>query len=230
MTLNEKDHFENDCVDFDQDLGYIFSPPCHQDHPCHRQLDIVMHARPTLHHYDPESAQFSVFSDFWRYEVLKVRHPWHRSMNFHVIPGFVIMKDRLDKNMEAFTFGGDLRIKTKNDCTICSLKSRVPILPLDIRSSVSTLFADEVETLLAERRETWDEEHPRTAFEDHLAEIDPFTLYMSCLDALQDKFSHFPHPNPGNILKFRHFIETEIQALHEKRLWPIHLPSIEEML
>jgi hypothetical protein len=64
MTLNEKDHFENDCVDFDQDLGYIFSPPCHQDHPCHRQLDIVMHARPTLHHYDPESAQFSVFLIF----------------------------------------------------------------------------------------------------------------------------------------------------------------------
>lgn len=229
-NLNAMDHFENVYAVTDQYLGYTFSPPCHHDHPCHRQLDIAIHAMPTLHHYDPESARFPVFSDFWGFETIKVSHPWRRIKNYRVLPGFVIMKDRVDKTVEAFTFGGDLRIETKNDCTMCSLKSSAPIIPLDMRSSVSTLLADEVQIILAKRREAWDEENPRTAFEEHLAEVDPSTLYMSCLDALQDKFSHFPHPDPENILKFRHFLRTEIRALHENSLWPMYLPSIERLL
>jgi len=230
LAINEKDHFENTWRISDQDLGYVFSPPCHQDNPCHRQLDIAIHTRPTFHHYDPESAQFPGISEFWGFEVLKVRHPWQRGKKYQVIPGVVILKDRVDKTMEAFTFGGDLSIETQNDCTMCSLKSSALILRLDIRPSVSALLADEIEIILAERREAWDEEHPRTDFEEHLAEIDPFTLYMSCLDTLQAKFSQFPHPDPENILKFKYFLRTEIQALHEKRCWPIYLPSIEKLL
>lgn len=230
MDLNTKEHFENKHEFTDQHLGYLYSPPCHQDHPCHRQLDIEINARPTFYHYDPEIVHFPVFSDFWGYEVLKVRYPWRRGKNYHVIPGVVIMKDRVYKTVEAFTFGGNLRIEIEKDCTMCSLKSSAPILPLDIRPSVSTLLAEEVEILLAERREVWDEGNPRTAFEDHLAEIDPFTLYMSCLDALQAKFSQFPSPDPENFLKFRHFLRTETRALHEKRHWPIYLPSIDKLL
>lgn len=229
-NLIAMDHFENVYAVTNQDLGYLFSPPCHHDHPCHRQLDIAIHAIPTLQHYDPESARFPVFSDFRGFEYTKVHHPWRRIKNCRVIPGMVIMKDRVGKTVEAFTFGGNLHIETENEYTRCSLKSSAPILPLDIKPTVSTLLADEVKILLAQRRETWYEEHPRTTFEEHLAIVDPFILYMFCLDALQNKFSHFPHPDPEYILKFRHFLGTEIQALHEKRLWPKYLPSIEKLL
>ena len=225
-SRNAKEHVENKYAVTDQNLGYLFSPPCYHDHPCHQQLDIAIHAMPSLHHSDPKSAQFPIISTFWGFEAIKVCHPWQRVTDYRVVAGFVIMKDCIEKTVEAFTFGGNLVIETKNECTVCSLKSSAPILPLDIRPSISTLLADEVEIILAERREAWDKEHPRTAFEEHLAEIDPFILYISCLDVLRDKFSLIPHPYSENLHKFTYFLRTEIQVLREKRLWPIYLPSI----
>ena len=225
-----EDRMANPCVTADTELGYMCSPPCHHDHPCHRQLDIVMHDKPTLRHYDPKSAQFTVASTISGFEVLKIHHPGQREANYHVIPSCVIMRDRVDKVIEAFTFGGTLHIVSEEACTRCTLKSTAPILPIFVRFSVMTMLADEVRILLAERGAVWDEEHPRTAFEEQLAAVDPFVIYLSCLDALQEKFSHFPHPVPEYMLRFNHFLETEIDSLHEQRLWPTYVPPLSILL
>jgi hypothetical protein len=230
LAINEKDHAKKTWRIYDHDRSYVFSIPCHPDNPGHQQLEIAVHAMLTFHYHHPASAHFPGIFEFWGYEVLKIRHPWQRGKKYQVIPGVVILKDRVEKTLEAFTFGGDLRIETQNDCTKCSLKSSAPILPLDIRPSVSALLADEVEFFPAERREAWDEGHPRTDFEEHLAEIDPFTPYMSCLEVLRDKFSRFPHADPENILEFRQSLRTERVALPEQRYWPIYLPLIEKLL
>ena len=226
----DKDRTENPCVPPDTELGYTFSPPCHHDHPCHRQLDIVMHDRPTLRHYDPASTQFTVASKINRFEVLKIHHPWHGKANYHVISSCVILRDRVDKVVEAFTFGGMMHIVSEETCTRCTLESSAPILPLIISPTVTTILADEVRILFAKRREAWDEAHPRTAFEEQLAAIDPFILYLSCLDTLLEKFSHFPHPEPGDMLKFTRFLKTEIDAMHEQKLCPNYIPPLEKLL
>ncbi len=225
-----EDRMANPSITSDTELGYMFTPPCHHDHPCHRQLDIVMHDKPTLRHYDPESAQFTVTSIIYGIEVLKIRHPGQREANYHVIPSSAIMRDRIDKVIVAFTFGGTLHIVSDEACTRCTLKSTAPILPLIVRSSVITMLADEVRILLAERRAVWNEEHPWTAFEEQLATVDPFVLYLSCLDSLQEKFSHFPHPVPEHMLRFNHFLKTEIDALYEQQLWPTYVPPLSKLL
>ena len=228
--LFAEDRMANPCVTSDTELGYLCSPPCHHDQPCFRQLDIVMHDKPTLRHYDPESAQFTVTSTIYGFEVLKIHHPGRREANYHVIPSSVIIRDRVDKVIVAFTFGGTLHIVTDEECTRCTLKSTAPILPMIVRSSDMMMLADEVKILLAERREVWDEEHPRTAFEEQLAAVDPFVLYLSCLDSLQEKFSYFPNPVPEHMRRFNHFLKNEIDALHEQRLWPTYVPSLSKLL
>jgi len=209
------------------DLGYIFSPPCHQGRPCHRRLDIVIQAMPTQNHCDPEIVFFMVPSARHKIEVIKVRHPWLWEQNLRVVASRVIMTDRTGKAVEAFTFGGDLQIVSEDEFTRCTLRSPAPILPCFSDSPFNTLLVEEVETLLAERREAWEEEHPTTFFDERLAASDPFILYLACLKAIHNKYIQLP----ANYLdEFTHFLQVEMQALHDERLWPSYLPPIEKLL
>jgi len=214
----------------DLDLGTVFSPPSYPNQLCHRQLDITIHDTPTFRHYDPEVVLLRVAPDLLGNSTIRVRHPWEGKENHHAFASTVIMRDRLDKVVEAFTFGGNLLIESKNGCTKCSLRSLAPILSFYSWCSVETELAEEVEILLAERREVWDEDHKQISFEHRLAEADPFVLYLSCLKNLQDKFSHFPNQIPEYLIRFIHFLRVEIKRLSNEGLWPLHLPQIEELL
>jgi len=214
----------------DLELGYVFSSTFHPNHIHHHKLDITLHDAPTLRHYDPEFVTFRIAPDTLGNSYVKVRHPWRGNWNYHVFASTVIMRDRVDKVVESFTFGGDLLIKSSNDRTTCSLLSTAPIYPLLSWSSPEMILVEEVEILLAKRREVWDETHKRMPFDKHLATIDPFILYLSCLQNLQNKFSHFPSPIPEDLLRFMHFLRVEINQLHSEGLWPLYLPQIEEIL
>ena len=214
----------------DLELGYVFSSTFHPNQFHHHKLDITLHDTPTLRHYDPEVVTFRVAPDSLGNSIIKVRHPWKGQDKHHVFASTVIMRDRVDKVVESFTFGGDLTIASNNEHTICSLISTAPIYPLLSWSSVEMILVEEVEILLAKRREAWDEAHKRTSFEKQLAEVDPFILYLSCLQNLQKKFNHFPSPIPEELLRFSHFLQVEIKRLHNERLWPLYLPQIAEIL
>lgn len=212
------------------ELGYVFSSAFHPNQLHHHKLDITLHDTPTLRHYDPEAVTFRVTPDSLGNSYIKVRHPWKGKKKHHVFSSIVILRDRVDKVVESFTFGGELSIASDNEHTICSLISTAPILQLLSWSSVEMILADEFEILLAMRREAWDEEHKRTSFDKHLSEGDPFILYLSCLQNLQNKFSHFPSPVPEDLLGFIHFLHVEIKRLHNEGLWPLYLPQIKEIL
>ena len=214
----------------DLDLGYVFSPPCHPNQLCHRQLDITIHDMPTLQHYDPEAILFRVVPDLLGNSVIKVRHPWTVKEKHHVFVSKVIMRDRVDKVVEAFTFGGELLIMSNNKYTHCSLKSPAPILLLDPLLQIETNLADEVEIILAERREIWDEEHPKDDFDKRLADTDPFMLYLASIKAIQEKFNRFPNPLPEYLFGFTHFLQIESSKLQKEGLWPLNLPTISQLL
>jgi hypothetical protein len=230
MELEQKGIVEKANSTTDLELGYIFSPACHPNQLHHRKLDITLHDKPTLRHYDPKVVLFRVAPDLLGNSVIKVRHPWKGKEKHYVFASTVIMRDRVDKVVESFTFGGELLIVSDNERTRCSLISTAPILPLLSWSSVETILAEEVEILLAKRMEVWDEQHKRISFEKHLAEVDPFILYLSCLENLQNKFSHFPSPVPEDLLGFIHFLQVEIKQLHSEGIWPLYLPQIAEIL
>lgn len=213
------------------DLGYVFSPPCTSNVPCHRRLTINIRSSPTYLHFDPESVNFSVASPAWGTEFIKVFHPWLWTKKYNVLASRIIMRDRLNKVVEAFTFGGKLQIKTKDKRTRCSIVSNAPILPVeDWYATSSSLLAEEVEVLLAEWRKLFDESNLGNKFEEQLALVDPPLLYIICLDTLQGKFSSVPYPKPEYILKFTFFLKRQIQALREERKWPAYIPPMKKIL
>jgi hypothetical protein len=212
------------------DLGYVFSPPCHPNQLYHRQLDMTLHDTPTLRHYDPEIVEFRVAPDPQGNSVIKVRHPWESKKKHRVLVSRVIMKDRDDKVVEAFTFGGGLQIISHNEYTHCILKSPAPIISVDTLSQMETILIGEVEILLAERREVWDEEHPKDDFEKRLADTDPFMLYLASIKAIQEKFNRFPNPLPEYLFSFTHFLQIESSRLHKEGLWPLNVPTIPQLL
>lgn len=230
MELEQTSIVEKATSKNDLELGYVFSSAFHPNQLPHHKLDITLNDTPTLRHYDPEVVLFWVTPDNLGNSYIKVRHPWQGKKKHHVFASIVILRDRVDKVVESFTFGGELLIASNHERTRCSLISTAPILPLLSWSSVEMILADEVEILLAKRREVWDEEHKWNSFEKHLSEIDPFILYLSCLENLQKKFSHFPSPVPEELLEFHHFLQVEIKRLHNGGLWPLYLPPIAEIL
>jgi len=213
------------------DLGYVFSPPCTTNDPCHRRLTINIRSSPTLLHYDPESVNFSVASPAWGIEFIKVFHPWVWTKEYHVLASRIIMHDRLNKVVEAFTFGGKLKIKTKTKYTQCGIVSNAPILPvLDWYTTPSSLLAEEVEVLMAEWRESFDESNPGIKFEERLSFVDPFWLYIICLDTLQGKFLNVPNPKPEHIMKFTCFLKRQVRVLKEDHKWPAYIPPVNKIL
>jgi hypothetical protein len=216
MEITDIERNDNNArLPYTKALGYVFSPPCSPDYPMYRQLDVFLPAEPTELHFDPEVVRFMVTSPIWGTEWIKVRHPWQGKEEHPVIPSCMFIRDRVDKVVEAFTFGGDLHILTEEELTRCTLKSPAPILPLNNGTSVTTIFAEEVEIQLAERRAVWDVAHPKVPFEEQLAKVDPFDLYLACLEEFQLKFFHLPYLQSESMLHFTHFIRLEIRALHE---------------
>ena len=153
----------------DLDLGYIFLPCCRTDLPCHQRLTIHILPTPTQLYCDPEVACIYVAYYHWKSEFIKVSHPWHWKSDYYVDSSWVILKDRLDKVVEPFIFGGKLNITSGKSCTPCTLVSTVPILPCINWASKSSMLAEDVEILLAAWREKWEEQHPFHDFKKQLA-------------------------------------------------------------
>ena len=212
-----------------QSLGYVFSPPAQADWPGHRQLQIILRAAPTEAHYDPESVSFLTASGSGGADLLTVHHPWPRAESHRICPGRVVLRDRHGKTVQAFTFGGELRIEPEDALTQCTLRSRVPILALLREDSVSTALAMEVEALLATRRAVWDMRQLPAAFEERLATADPVDVYLTCLQAVSKQLSHLPHLESAATHHLAHFVMAEIHG--DAHSWQAsNAPSLEELL
>lgn len=217
-------------VDFadEPDLGYYFHPSEVADHPGHPRLDIIIPAKPTHRHFDPQKARFSVAA---RNDIqqLIVHHPWTMRKQYRVSPGLIIITDRKEKRVEAYSFGGDLEIVSNTDRTVCALVSPAPIFPLFTTHDLPMWLMCEFEILLAEQEADWDPRHPHE-FEAHAATVDPFLLYVSCLQALQDKADGLHGEMTGLDQQGFHFVQTEIERLQREGKWPLRLPALDQLL
>lgn len=210
------------------EYGYYFHSREHSDSPGHPRLDVFLRSVPTGKHFDPEKLSLTIASEHRGTESLKIRHPWSWLKQYRACAGRVILQDRKGKKVEAFTFGGDLRIESEETLTTCYLTSPAPILELMGTSSIPELMAEEMEIVFAERRARWEPDH--TKFYDRLAEVDPLTLYFAFLEALKGKFEPFTVLGDELVQQFAHFIQHEIKALQDLHEWPIYLPTIDELL
>ena len=207
------------------DLGYIFYPYQTLDHPGHPRLDVIISAEPTYHHYDPQKIHLPIVSSTGDIGHISVYHPWTLQKKYRVCAGRINLIDRKGKQVEAFSFGGDLQILPDKDHTVCALVSDAPIFPLFTTLDLPMWIVGECEILLARQKADWDPQHPHD-FEAHLAAVEPFVLYAACLQALQDKIDHI-HTGAEELDRHgAHFVQAEIKRLREIKEWPPLQPAI----
>ena len=222
MTISDQDN------SMESEYGYYFHSREYSTSPGHPRFDVLLRSVPTGKHFDPEKLSLAIASEHRCTGLLKVNHPWPGQEQYRACAGRVILQDRKGKKVEAFTFGGDLRIESEEMLTVCVLTSPAPILERTGPSSIPELLAEETEIIFAERRA--DREPDHSTFKDRLAAADPFTLYCTCLESLKEKFERYPPREDEFIQQFVHFLNTEIKTLHELDKWPVSLPTISDVL
>jgi hypothetical protein len=208
------------------DLGYIFHP--HGSHFGDAPLEVILRARPTGHHFDPEKIRLEVGAPRG-VQMLDIHHLWRQGQEYFLCPGRIFITDRYQKCLEVFTFGGHLTIRPEADTTHCQFDSPAPILELTGTHTVPTLLANEVEILLAQRRAA---RNLRVVgeFDGLLVALEPLTFYASCLQAIQPRFAHYRHGGDPVIQHFKHLLHLEITRLHDAGLWPAEVAALEELI
>ncbi len=213
------------------DLGYVFYPREYPHAPGHPRLDITIRKAPTGRHFDPVAVHLLIRSrphiPSGGVETISIHHPWPYESQFQACAGRIIIDDRFDKKVEAFTFGGNLSVLTQESETSCVLESPAPILELISTSSIAIALAEETEILLAERRAEWLPDIE--AYEQRLTNVSPHDLYTTCLETLRQKHEHVQHLTEETHQLIR-FIEDEIRALKEQKLWPDRVAALTEIL
>jgi hypothetical protein len=207
------------------DLGYIFYPPETRHYPGHPRLDVVIPATPTYRHFDPQKVQFQIASLAGGIAKLTIHHPWTFGNSYRVCAGRIFVTDRVPKVVEAFSFGGELKILSDAEHTVCALTSTAPIFALIELDDLPMWMTAEVEGLLARQKAHWNPQLPHD-FETHLATLDPLLLYASCLQTLQQQ----PWPTNGGIESDGpHFVQGEIKRLQAEGMWPAAVPSLDQL-
>jgi len=171
-------------------IGYLYHYP-QLAHPSEKfRLDIYLSQTPEDQFFGITKANFQVKRKPESIDLLTVTHPWDFEKQAQVCAGLVILEDQKNNKEEAFSFGGNLRINDQESHTICSLVSNAPILEITMADPMRSLFVEELEILLSERRATYS---GHNEYEAHLCKADPLELYRACLNALIKKFDQFPH-------------------------------------
>lgn len=215
--MMEEIEFSNDVVTSQpvlnklQHLGYYLLPRTHAHSPGHSGLLVFLYARAA-----PDAA-FVPHAIHTR--VLGHDHTIHWttfeastpvSSVRTVAPGKFILRDLESNEVEFFLFGGALTAETIGSGCIFSLHSRAPVLMMSRTAhSIATHLAVEVEVLLAEQRALF--YNAEQLFLKKLAEIDPFQLYVVCLQAILARYEQ--------IAPLRDQYRDFYQALQREKTW-----------
>lgn len=204
-----------------ENFGYYFHPASYSHSPGHPALDVFIRPEPTLAHYDPESLKLRVQQPdpHWQYRIstIELHHRWVGVTDHVVAPGSIVISDRRDKRIEAFSFGGRLRVHREDELTHCQVESSAPILEMLELDSVSGLFATEVQVMMAELRGR--SVGHLQIYESRLASVDPWELYRSALVALQSRLTDFEYQEYEPCVTLRDFIVVEIEELKKLGRW-----------
>jgi len=210
-------------------LGYAFKSGLPSGAVSPHQLEIWLRALPTEHHYDPESVTCRVVSSQPVVETLVIRHPWTELYHYQIPVGLISLNDRRDKKIEAFSFGAELQIESNPEATGCVFESSAPILALVDPNSLATRLTAEVEALLGQQRAKWNGQRSDADFDEYLAGVDPFTLYVACLVSVAQRLGTL-HPLDNRLHEILHFTDHEHKTLRSAGVWPLEPQSLDALL
>ncbi len=212
-----------------RDLGYYYHPPSDPTLFGHPQLDIQISTEPTERHYDPENASFLVFSPEVGMDRLIITHPWRGPRRWQVLAGRIILEDRREKIVEAFSFGGELQITVEPTFTFCQLRSPAPILPIERVGEPLVMIASQFEALMAIYKTDWKMDD--AGFYTCLAQTSPDDLFYAGLFEVRTRFEQLPVNARGDhYWEAWNDVEKMLAALKQQGEAAQPLQSMQELL
>ncbi len=218
-----------------ENWGYYLLPKPHPDSPGHTGLLVAIRKQPTGKHFDPQSMRvwlrlLHAGHEEVRWTTLWIDSPRELPIrgSIQVCPGRVLLRDRRDKRVSFFVFGGSLEAVSVPDETVYSLRSGAPILQVtENKESVSDQLAFETEELMGELQVRWglDDE----GFARRLAQVDPLQFYLGALNSILARYEH-DHALQETFREFYLVLHNERRWLVERGQWPATPPSVEELL
>ncbi|MBK8051205.1 MAG: hypothetical protein IPK16_31350 [Anaerolineales bacterium] len=212
------------------DLGYWFDPPCEEELCGHHQLRVWLRPTPTERHYDPEQVRCIVTTGWRDMAHLTIRCPWPRADHYRLCLGMIILNDRKHREVQAFSFGGELSITQHDHTTMCVFDSPAPIYALQEGEQLSNLMVAEVEAVLAEEQARIDVDGRGSHFSERLASSSPTQLYQACLVAIALQLRPLRTVDYMPERDLLHYVEKELQAIQERNPGAPPIPTLGELL
>lgn len=215
-------------IDKAMKFGYWFSPPENIHAPGGNQLDVVFHETQTEGDYEAKGLVLPVKSENVLIESIKMHHPWPFERNYQVCAGQIEIIDSKGEIFEALSFGGFLKINSKESLTACTLESPAPILIITVAKPLKELFIDEIKILFAERRaQLLNVPH---SYEERLINADPLELYISLINALIEKLENQHNNDDTLTVQLLNLVHSEIKRLEEEGVKPLIVPTLGDIL
>ena len=208
--------------------GYQLFPESDHYSAGYNELDVVVREEPTNSHYDPESVRLQLRDrdGFASWTTLELGSAFKESR--HVCPGRVILRDRVDKRVQFFSFGGSLEASVKPGVVVYSLHSSAPVLGLNQPAQrVTDQFVFETEAIIGKLKADWVVDD--AGFGRRLAQIDPLQFYLASV------FSILVHLKDAPALQqslsgLYAMLSRERAWLRETGQWPVSPSRLEELL
>ncbi|MCB0163697.1 MAG: hypothetical protein KDI79_05695 [Anaerolineae bacterium] len=171
------------------EAGYLLLDPPHSISPGGTRLLIALRPMPTEHHYDPERIDLSRSDPDLGVGQVRLTLASVTNGRWLLSAGPVVLRDRFDKRVYFFTYGGTLDIYANNGMVVCVLTSPAPIVEMSHEpDSVAEQLATETEALLARVHANWGRDD--RGYQQRLVEIDPLELYAATIFHLSETYQH----------------------------------------
>jgi hypothetical protein len=216
-----------------ENWGYYLLPKSHPDSPGYTGLLVAIRKQPTEKHFDPQAMRLRLRDKHNEatWTTLGLHSPVELPIkaSLHACPGEVILRDRTDKGVNFFVFGGSLEAVSVPGETVYSLRSPAPILKLtDAPESVPDQLASETEALIGELQVRWGSDE--RGFARRLAQADPFQFYVATLQAILARNERDHHTLQETFHEFYLALRNEKAWLAERGKWPTPPSRLEELL
>lgn len=200
------------------DLGYLFYEPAYPEAPGSSKLVVNIYNEPTCEHYDPDEVIFPTVNEDGGFEQVLINHPWANVRQFRVSIGRIRLRDRFDKRVLIFTFGGEVGIEVTDKKTVCCITSTAPILLIDHYASFQRVIAEEVEIMLAKNAA---QKLPHIdEYYTWIASLEPWEFYVRSLVEIHEKFARFPNQSLPSIERLDNYLDDQIEIIHTMGRWP----------
>ena len=214
-----------------EDWGYL---PLHKPHPHspgHRQLLVALRRRPTEKHFDPYEVQLWLRNEHGsaQHTALALDPLLKPSSELkRVCPGYIIIRDRKEKRVAFFTFGGTMNVVFGSGEAVCSFRSPAPIIRVtEPPEDGPSRMAVEVETLMGETRARWGREDAE--YLRRLADVEPFQFYLAAVHSMRHHFEDHPALQEEDH-ELALLLRSEKEWLTASGQWPAKPPTLESLL